>query len=152
MSQQNALGFDLESCARKVLQAAAREWVTSNNQNPLISRDVLDTVRQMNANGVEQSIFDKSIGLFLVQRKYIVGQFTLTWSVIGFHVTPEGILWSEESLYKRHKDLCNVLIGALVALFATWVNDSYLNSKISLVDAKELFKSNCTTPKDSGLK
>lgn len=56
------------------------------------------------------------VGLYLLQKGFLSGTFTQAWSVSGFHVSPGGIEWLNEGLYSRYKDLCNVLIGACLAL------------------------------------
>lgn len=113
--------MNIPKIGKMVIRNCVNRWMASSDEAPRLAADDFETVRVKMARNMAAAKFQRLVGLYLKQNNYISGQFSQVWSVVGFHVMSSGIAWANESIYEDHKDICNIVIGALLAIGASFI-------------------------------
>lgn len=118
--------------AKNVLKSSISRWDISSNTHPIIEVCDFENATGLNQADPNFSKVVRVVGQFLHDKNYISGQFTMVWSIYGFHVNPSAFDWLNETIYEKHKDVFNIIIGALLAIVTTTVTDLFKSNDVVL--------------------
>lgn len=123
--------MDIPNQARKVLNECLERWMKSEEEAPKLSKADFESVFK-EGNGLTLEKFTRLVGLYLVQREFASGQFTMSWSVYGFHVSSLGAAWAKESWLDRNRDAYLVFLGVVLTLATTIATNLFWPNELTL--------------------